>query len=70
MLNLACQQLKDGMILMQDLRIKDGRLLLIKGTMLNRQSVQSIHGIAARNLIEDDMCSLACQPAQQWLMVC
>jgi response regulator RpfG family c-di-GMP phosphodiesterase len=43
--------LKAGMVLMDDLRLKDGRLLLTKGTKLKAASVQSVQAIAQRGLI-------------------
>jgi response regulator RpfG family c-di-GMP phosphodiesterase len=42
--------LEAGMTLMQDLRMKDGRLLLSKGVLLNRRSIQSIEKIGWKNL--------------------
>jgi response regulator RpfG family c-di-GMP phosphodiesterase len=50
--HLADSQLTAGMILLQDLRLKDGRLLLPKGTVLNDRSVESIQTIGQRGLIE------------------
>lgn len=44
-------KLKAGMVLMEDLRLKDGRLLLTKGTRLKQNSVHSIQSIAERGLI-------------------
>lgn len=51
-LKLPYQALKAGMILRQDLRLKDGRLLLNRGSVLNEKTVQSIQGIGERGLID------------------
>ena len=37
---------------MQDLRFKDGRLLLSRGTTLNERCVQSIQNIGMHNLMD------------------
>jgi hypothetical protein len=49
---LAFNLLKTGMILMDDLRLKDGRLLLTRGTILGDGALQSIQTIGNRGLIE------------------
>lgn len=46
-------EIKAGMVLMEDLRLNDGRLLLTKGTKLKVSSVESIKSIGARGLIPD-----------------
>jgi response regulator RpfG family c-di-GMP phosphodiesterase len=46
------QALKEGMTVMQELRLKDGRLLLAKGTVLNERCIQSIKNIGASNLMD------------------
>ena len=51
--HLQDNQIKAGMILMQDLRFKDGRLLLSRGTTLNERCVQSIQHIGTQNLMEE-----------------
>jgi response regulator RpfG family c-di-GMP phosphodiesterase len=43
------QALKEGMTVMQDLRLKDGRLLLNKGTILNERCIQSINNVSMSN---------------------
>ena len=48
---IGMHELKAGMVLMEDLRLRDGRLLLTKGTKLKENSVQSIQSIAERGLI-------------------
>jgi response regulator RpfG family c-di-GMP phosphodiesterase len=49
---LAYNLLKEGMVLAQDLRLKDGRLLLTRGTTLGEGSLQSIQTIGNRGMIE------------------
>ncbi len=44
--------LKEGMTVMQELRLKDGRLLLNKGTVLNERCIQSIKNIGSGNLTD------------------
>jgi response regulator RpfG family c-di-GMP phosphodiesterase len=46
-------QLTAGLILMQDVRLKDGRLLLTKGTIINDRIIESIQTIGNRGLIQD-----------------
>ena len=45
------QSLAAGMVLMEDLRLNDGRLLLTRGTRLKAKSVASIISIAERGMI-------------------
>ena len=49
--SVEMNDLKAGMVLMEDLRLKDGRLLLTKGTRLKKTSIQSVKTIAERGLI-------------------
>lgn len=49
---LAFNLLEKGMVLMEDLRLKDGRLLLTRGTTLGDGSLQSIQSIGDRGMIE------------------
>ena len=49
---LAFNLLKTGMVLKEDLRLKDGRLLLTRGTILNEGALQSIQTIGDRDMIE------------------
>lgn len=49
---LAFNLLKKGMVLMEDLRLKDGRLLLTRGTTLGDGALQSIRTIGDRGMIE------------------
>ncbi len=49
---LAFNLLNKGMVLMEDLRLKDGRLLLTRGTTLGDGALQSIQTIGNRGMIE------------------
>lgn len=51
-LQLQAHALKEGMVLMQDLRLGDGRLLLNKGSVLSDRSIQTLRGIGDRELFE------------------
>jgi response regulator RpfG family c-di-GMP phosphodiesterase len=46
------QALEEGMTVMQELRLKDGRLLLNKGTILNERCIHSINNIGMNNLTD------------------
>jgi adenylate cyclase len=48
-------EIKAGMVLMDDLRLNDGRLLLTKGTRLKESTIQSIHTIGERGMIPDKL---------------
>ena len=48
-------ELKEGMVMARDLRIKDGRLLLGKDMTLKETSIASIRKLAERKLIEDNI---------------
>ena len=48
-------ELKEGMVMARDLRVKDGRLLLGKGMSLKETSIGSIRRLAERELIEDNI---------------
>jgi response regulator RpfG family c-di-GMP phosphodiesterase len=52
-IRLAYNLLKKDMVLMEDLRLKDGRLLLTRGTALGEGALQSIRAIGDRGMIED-----------------
>jgi hypothetical protein len=49
---LAYNLLKKGMVLKEDLRLKDGRLLLTRGTVLGDGALQSIQTIGSRDMID------------------
>lgn len=44
--------LKEGMTLMEDLRVADGRLLLSKGTCLNDSAIKAIQNIGEREMLK------------------
>jgi hypothetical protein len=44
-------ELEDGMVLREDLRLKGGRLLLTKGTRLETKSIEAIQGMVGRGMI-------------------
>jgi response regulator RpfG family c-di-GMP phosphodiesterase len=52
---LSLDQIKAGMVLTQDLKLNDGRLLLTKGTRLKATSAESIRSIGARGLIPEKL---------------
>jgi response regulator RpfG family c-di-GMP phosphodiesterase len=50
--HLPFDQLGSGLVLADDLRMKDGRLLLTRGTELNRSALKVIHEIGARGKLD------------------
>jgi len=46
------EDLKEGMVLVTDLRLKDGRLLLVKGTKLKNSSIKTVQIIGERKLLD------------------
>jgi len=50
---VTLDKLKAGMVLVQDLRLNDGRLLLTRGTRLKDASIRSIQTIGERGMIAD-----------------
>lgn len=52
---VSLDQIKAGMVLMEDLKLKDGRLLLTRGTRLKGSSVVSIQSIGERGLIPSQL---------------
>ena len=52
---IGLQEIETGMVLMEDLRLNDGRLLLTKGTRLKETTVQSIRTIGERGMIPDKL---------------
>jgi hypothetical protein len=48
-------KVKAGMVLMEDLKLNDGRLLLTKGTKLKATSIESIISIGERGLIPNTL---------------
>ncbi len=53
--DVALDDIKEGMVLMEDLKLNDGRLLLTKGTRLKGTSVESIKSIGERGLIPNSL---------------
>jgi response regulator RpfG family c-di-GMP phosphodiesterase len=49
------ENVEGGMVLMEDLRLNDGRLLLTKGTKLKETTVQSIRSIGERGMIPNKL---------------
>ncbi len=45
------QEIEEGMVLMEDLRLNDGRLLLTKGTRFKATTIRSIQNIGERGMI-------------------
>lgn len=52
-LKLRYSDLKVGMILEEDLRIDDGRLLVVRGAVLDQATLDSIQGIGDRDMLSD-----------------
>ena len=50
------EDLKPGMVLEKDLRIKDGRLLLAKGATLKDSAVNIIQRFAEKDLLKGKIC--------------
>ncbi len=46
------EDLKEGMVLVTDLRLKDGRLLLVKGTRLKNSLIKKVQIIGERKLLD------------------
>jgi hypothetical protein len=52
---VSIQDIQAGLVLMEDLRLNDGRLLLTKGTKLKDTTIQSIQSIGERGMISDKL---------------
>jgi response regulator RpfG family c-di-GMP phosphodiesterase len=52
-LRLPPQALRQGLILMQDLRLKDGRLLMTRGTVISAAVVQSLRNFGDRGSLDE-----------------
>lgn len=50
------RNLQEGMVLMNDLRLKDGRLLLVNGTPLKKKAIDTIRKFGGRQLINEQVC--------------
>ena len=53
--SIDLENIEGGMVLMEDLRLNDGRLLLSKGTKLKETTVQSIRSIGERGMIPNKL---------------
>ena len=51
-LKIHYEDVKEGMVLVRDLRVNDGRLLVSKGTSLKKASIKSIQAVGKRKLID------------------
>ena len=45
--------MKEGMVLAQNIRLKDGRILLASGTKIKKSSISSVHKLGENKLIDD-----------------
>jgi response regulator RpfG family c-di-GMP phosphodiesterase len=52
---ISLKAIKAGMVLMEDLRLNDGRLLLTKGTRLKETTAQTIQSIGERGMLPDKL---------------
>jgi adenylate cyclase len=50
---IGYEELKEGMVLARDLRLKDGRLLLTRGMKVKKSSISSIQKLGENKLIDD-----------------
>ena len=50
---IGYEELKEGMVLARDLRLKDGRLLLTRGMKVKKSSISSVHKLGENKLIDD-----------------
>jgi hypothetical protein len=55
-LYVKLEDLKVGMTLMFDLRLHDGRLLLVKNTALKNSFIQTIQQLGKKKLVADEIC--------------
>jgi response regulator RpfG family c-di-GMP phosphodiesterase len=62
---IGLDEIKAGMVLMDDLRLTDGRLLLTKGTRLKESTIQSIQTIGERGMIPDKLVVSIPEDSQQ-----
>lgn len=52
---ISLKEIEAGMVLMEDLRLNDGRLLLTKGTRLKETTTQTIQSIGERGMLPDKL---------------
>ena len=50
---IGYNELKEGMVLSQDIRLKDGRILLASGTKVKKSSISSVYKLGENKLIDD-----------------
>ena len=50
---ISYKDLKEGMVLAQDIRLKDGRILLASGTKIKKSSISSVQKLGEIKLIDD-----------------
>ena len=50
---ITYNELKEGMVLSQDIRLKDGRILLASGTKVKKSSISSVYKLGENKLIDD-----------------
>lgn len=53
---VGIDDLKSGMVMMDDLHLKGGRLLITKGTRLTGTSIQTLQGLESRGIIPHELC--------------
>ena len=56
---IALNKIREGMVLMKDIRIKDGRLLLVHGSVLDNREIDTIRKLGALNIVEDKVCIIS-----------
>ena len=52
---ISYNELKEGMVLSRDIRLKDGRILLASGTKVKKLSVDSVQKLGENKLIDDQI---------------
>lgn len=53
--SVSVDHIKAGMLLMEDMRLRDGRLLLTKGTMFKEATIKSIQSLIDRGMITGEV---------------
>lgn len=56
---ISLENLEEGMVLAKNLRLKDGRLLLEKGTIIKKRSINPLQDVAKRHLLDNQVAILA-----------
>ena len=52
---ISYEEVKEGMVLARDIRLKDGRILLASGTKVKKSSISSVHKLGENKLIDDQI---------------